>query len=116
MEIELLNELKEFYGTENYYPSTFGRLQLTDGMHFLREKAECYWLIDVVESYQYKLSKEEFQIWTIKLTEDGGAIITCKEDTNAPILIKQVIPYTDFPLKEFEFYCVGGVVMLKGEY
>ncbi len=30
--------------------------------------------------------------------------------------IEQRIPYTDFPLDEFSFYCVHNVMMLKSEY
>jgi len=39
-----------------------------------------------------------------------------KYDSDLPIQIKQRIPYTDFPLEEFECYCIDKVILLKSEY
>jgi len=50
-EAKLLSELAQFTGTTAYHRSSLGGLLLTDGAHHLRERANCYWLIDVIESY-----------------------------------------------------------------
>ena len=110
------NELLQFTGAENYYPSSFGTLNLTDGAHYLRERAGCYWLIDIIESYQPQLKGEEFQIWGIIVNDDKSAIVYCKRDCDQPSLIEQHIEYTDFPLKQYELYCTNGVILLKSEY
>lgn len=112
----LEEELDQFTGTTKYYGSTFGRLNLTEGVHYLREKANCYWLIDIIESYQPELKDVPFQIWGIKVNEDKTATVYCKEDSDRKPIVTQKLEYTDFPLKEFELYCIEGVVLLKSEY
>ena len=115
---EILNELKQFYGTENYYKSTFGKLKLTDGMNFLRNNLNCYWLIDIVESVQHLKEiqdNKEFILWKVEV-KDKGFIVTAREDTDSPILYEQKGDYTDFPLNNYEFYQINDVILLKGEY
>lgn len=116
---EIIKELKNFSGTENYYLSSFKTLKLTDGMNFLRNKLNCFWLIDVVESVQHlKKIKENnhFILWTIKVNEDKTAIIKALDDSKGKILYSQKLEYTDFLLDEFEFYQINDVLLLKGEY
>lgn len=113
---KILSELEQFTGTENYYQSTYGRIKLTDGMQYLRERLNCYWLIDLVESYQPKVKDIPFQIWSIDKNPDSSAVVEMKEDSGLEPIIRQEIPYTDFKLKNYEFYCVDGVVLLKSEY
>ena len=116
-ENDLKSSLECFMGTENYYKMTF--VTITDGIKYLCERAECYWLIDIVSSYQGMLTNANFQIWNLK-TKDNKAIVTCKEDSDKPNLVKQEIPFTDFEDKagfnEIEFYCIDRVCMLKAEY
>ena len=118
---QLLSELQRFSGTENYYTSTFRRLLLTDGVHFLRESANCYWLIDIVESVQHlpKIKdNSSFIVWKIEKQDTNRATVTAWDDTphKSRLLYKQELVYTDFPLKEFEFYQCGNVLLLKSEY
>jgi len=114
--MDLRSELSNFTGTTCYYSSSFGTLKLTEGIHYLREKANCFWLVDIVESYQPTLKEVCFQIWKITVNEDQTAVVTCREDDGLPELVKQDIPYTDFPLSDFEFFCINNVVLLKSEY
>ena len=81
----------------------------------MAKEAECFWLMDIVVSYQPKLKNVPFQIWGIK-KEGDAALVTCKEDSDKEPIVTQKIPYTDFPLEEYEFYCIEGIVLLKGEY
>ena len=114
----ILSELKGFTGTQDYYKSTFGKLNLTDGMNFLRNKVNCYWLIDIVESVQHlnKIQEnKEFILWKIEV-KDGGFIVTARSDTNTPILYEQKGIYTDFPLNKYEFYQINNILLLKNEY
>jgi len=39
-----------------------------------------------------------------------------KLDSDEPIKISQEIEFSDFPLDEFEFYLMDGVILLKSEY
>lgn len=115
-EATLLSELAEFTGTTRYYRSSFGGLLVTEGVHYLRERANCYWLIDVIESYQPQHGCVPFQLWGIDVAEDHSAVITMREDTGLEPLVRQSLEYTDFPLSQYELYCIEGVVLLKGEY
>ncbi len=112
----LEEELLQFIGTTQYHRSTFGTLNITDGVHYLTEKATCFWLIDLIESFQPKLRGIDFQIWGIKVDEDKTAVIYCKEDSNKKPVVLKKIGFTDFPLKNSELYCVDNVVLLKTEY
>ena len=118
---QLLSELQRFSGTENYYTSTFQKLLLTDGVHFLRESANCYWLIDIVESVQHLEKIKDnasFIVWKIEKQDTNKAIVSAWSDTphKSKLLYKQELVYTDFPLQEFEFYQCGNVLLLKSEY
>lgn len=47
---EIYSQLNNFKGTENYYK--YGKLHYTDGIKFLVDSAERYWLLDAIASYQ----------------------------------------------------------------
>lgn len=114
---ELRAGLGQFTGTECYY-KWWGGLKLTDGVKWLCDKGECYWLVDVIASYQNskKLSGEGFQMWTLINKNNGRDAVVIAEDGNGKVLVKQVIPYTDFCLDEVGVYCIDGVVLLPTEY
>ena len=121
----LASELSHFTGTEKYHHHGIpgcGSIQLTDGCAYLREKANCYWLFDILVSILGEIKDEEF--WSIKLKKNklGGADFTV-DDGNGKILYKQRIEYTDFPLESVAMFgsdqrfCGGPVViMLTSEY
>lgn len=111
-----LLELRQFTGSMEYYKSSFGRLKVTEGAHYLRERLDCYWLIDIVESYQPDLKDKPFQIWRIQVNLDRSAVVEMREDSDLEPAVRQEIPWTDFPLWQYEFYCIDGVVLLKSEY
>ena len=56
---KLEQELETFRGTLNKYKNTFG-LIYTEGIKYLADNAKCYWLIDLVDSYQSKLKNIKF--------------------------------------------------------
>jgi hypothetical protein len=112
-------DLAQFCGTENWWQHWTGRLTYTDGVKYLAEKAGAYWLIDLVASHQTaRLRQEEFQVWilTVNCERTPMAVATCCADTSAPVLVRQEIPYTDFPLPSIRLWLVGGVLMLPSEY
>ena len=39
-----------------------------------------------------------------------------RADTDEPVIVRQEIPFTDFPLPEFSFWVVDGTMLLKSEY
>ena len=43
-------------------------------------------------------------------------MIEMRADTDEPVIVRQEIPFTDFPLPEFSFWVVDGTMLLKSEY
>lgn len=119
-------DLSGFYGTEGYHKLTFfGDLKFTDGWKYLAENVGAYWLADIVASVQHKPKVREhssFIVWRI-VVKDNEAVVDahwdCEEDgsySKSKEIYKQKVSYTDFPEGTFEWYQVGDVVLLKGEY
>lgn len=96
----LAEELSNFIGSQNYYKH-LGGLHYTDGVKYLAENAEAYWLVDLIMSYQSRVFRavNEFQVWTLQLHPDGdcSAIAVC-DDGNGNEIVRQEITYTNFPL------------------
>jgi hypothetical protein len=117
---ELKVHLQQFNGTENYYEHrTLGsnKILLTDGCQFLREIAKCYWLFDVIASYQRKLKREEFQTWTLKKMKKSIGWKITATDGNDKRVVTQTILYSDFTMQEgITLFLIDGVVMLPSEY
>ena len=113
--MDLEDELQQFHGTQHYYRNFTGLLY-TDGIKYLADRAGAHWLIDLVGSYQPQLRHIPFQLWGIEVGDDNSALVTMVEDTDEPIQVKQDIPFTDFPLANFSFYCIDNVMLLKSEY
>lgn len=111
----LEEDLGQFTGTQQYYRNFTG-LRYTDGVHYLAEHASAYWLIDLVGSYQHQLRTVPFQLWELRVHDDHSALITMREDDGLLPKVRQEIAYTDFPLREFSWYAVDNVMMLKNEY
>ncbi len=116
---ELEADLAQFCGTDNWWKHWTGRINYTDGVKFLAEKAGAFWLIDLVASYQTaRLRQEEFQVWNLTVDREKKpiAVATCQADSDAPVLVRQEIDHTDFPLPAIKLWLVNGALMLPGEY
>ena len=108
-------ELQRFTGTQGYYRNFTGLLY-TDGVRYVAEAAGAYWLIDLVGSHQPKLGDTPLQVWKLAVRDDKSALVTMVEDDGRRPRVSQEITFTDFPLREFSFYCISGVMLLKSEY
>ena len=112
------SELKEHYaqstGTLAYHKLSFMPLLSTDGVAELAKMAESYWWIDLVASYQPKLHKYSFQIWYLVSRHNKGVAIM-KADKGGKTIIRQKIPYTNFPPGVWKFYVIDNVLMLPNE-
>jgi len=110
--------------TEKYYRfSPFpGAPVCTAGVVQLAEVAGCYWLLDIIASYQSsrKLDKA-FQVWTLEVynsetAKKMGCAAIVRGFNDKTLIIKQKIPFTDFPLEELKLYLMDGVILLPSEY
>jgi len=116
---ELKADLAGFSGTEGY-TKYFGGLMLTDGVRYLAENAGCFWLLDIIASYQSKCRKDadlrEMQFWKLTVNADDSAVVTC-EDGNGKVKITQKMEYTDFPLDEVKIWVeLGSVDLVNPAY
>ena len=59
---ELENIMSYCYGTENYYKNNLYTFNYTDGVKTFCEKADAYWLLDIIASISrhYKQMHEDF--------------------------------------------------------
>ena len=111
-------------GSVEYYRYKFARnleIIYTDGINILVEMCKAYWLVDAICSYQRKnIRSERFQIWTFerKFYKNGKEywLLEMKTDTNATVIIKQKISFSDFPLDDIKLYLIDGVLLLPSEY
>jgi hypothetical protein len=102
---ELQSQLANFYGSENlYHRSTPILIYYTDGIKWLQENANCYWLTDLIASYQTTEFKKanDRQFWKLVVT-DSSAVITC-DDGDGNVSVAQSIDYTDFPLTDLSIW------------
>lgn len=114
-------------GSENMHRGLCG-LRFTDGVRFVAETCEAFWLVDAIASYQGRLRGEDFQLWRIareNVSPDSepttGWVLTCWNDTpearGSRCLVCQPIPYSDFPpdLSPFKLYVENGTCLLPEE-
>ena len=102
--------------TEHYYKIPTYSFKYTDGIKTFCEKADAYWLLDIIASISrhYKQMHEDFIIIDLIVDEDNKATITF-EDTKG-IFFKQEIPFTDCPEGTWRFYFDNNVFFWNGEY
>jgi len=118
----ILTNLAHCTGTETYHRFSilFKNLFLTDGAKYLADAAQCYWLMDIIGSYQRTLKTNPFQTWTF---DKASGLVKATNGNSGPenILATQFIKYTDFPLDEIKLFIVDNgdgnvIVMLPSEY
>lgn len=111
-------QLALFTGTDRYY--ILSRLcVITDGVKYMADTAEAYWLVDAAASYLLELGSADWFV-LVRLAASNGAAVLTLEDGNGGVRVQQMIPYTDFSMSEFTLYaCWDGehwVLMLPSEY
>jgi hypothetical protein len=126
---EINDGLTQFYGTEHYYAVSplFRGVVMTDGARWLAEKANCFWLMELIASYQPRCKKDksciDIQFWRIEVKPDHSCSVICDRDSNDEFL-RQEIPFTDFPLDSFKIWVEAGacggkpvmVILLPSEH
>lgn len=118
-----------FTGSETFtrWSPLYRTRVLTEGVKFVANTANAYWLMDVIGSYQQEAAfkSEDFQVRKIVTDlEKGTCVVTCTDGDkgNGPVtLCKQRIPSTDFPLAEFTPWAernelVGVTILLPSEH
>jgi hypothetical protein len=111
-------ELRHFTSSQEYFRNPLFRgFIYTEGVKYLAEKAQAYWLIDYILSNQLHqtLRGQRFQVWKIHVNHEDKAIITV-DDGDGNKLVQFRIPFTDFPLIHFSLWLVDKTLLLPSEY
>ena len=106
--IAALATIGNFCCTENYYRHSLSRgVVFTDGVKFLADNAEAYWLVDEVcilqmhEGIKKDARLQQMQFWTLKKNPSGkGATLICERDSG-DVAMEKPIEFTDFPFQAF---------------
>ena len=114
---ELQAGLAMHTGTETFFRHWAGSMLFTEGIHFLAEQANAFWLIDNVAwgRLNPRVSREAFVAWKLRVNADRSAELIA-DDGNSAELLRQHVPWTDFPLEEITLYLTDGVLLLPSEY
>ena len=111
-------DLAQFTGTTCYYRISTQHL-LTDGTQYLAEQAGCYWIMDAVSSHVTEIGTVDWFV-VVRIEVENHQAVMRYLDGNGRELVRQAIPYTDFPLRNLTLYAVWDtqhwVVMLPREY
>lgn len=115
---EILDIINQAHGSDAYHKfSPISSFPIaTDGAIALAETAGCFWLLDIIGSYQTdKKLDPSFQVWKLEVNlEESSAVVRGYNDTE--LMITQDIPFTDFPLEEVKLYLMDGIILLPSEY
>lgn len=116
---ELVENLSQFIGTERYY-RLLPTFIVTDGLKYLMEQADCYWLGQLYGLHLVDVDFNANPFTVLKFVRKGHGGRVNIEDGNGKLLSFQGFDYTDFPLEKFSLYgCWNGecwVGMLTSEY
>ena len=104
-------------GSENFYCHRPSLMLYTDGVKMMAERAEAYWLIDLIISHQCKkdVNNERFQVWELKRVKDNVFKIDATDGNNNHVT-NQKIPFSDFAYDQATIWLVDGCLMLPCEY
>ena len=119
---EILQELPNFYGTENYFRLSplFRTFVLTDGAKYLADAAGAWWLMDAIASHLGSYRDEGFVVAKLQRATATNGWVLRLEDGNDGLLADQLIEFSDFPLDEITLYVIQQddlrVILLPSEY
>jgi hypothetical protein len=108
--------LDGFTGTEEYHRPTMFPINCTDGVVFLAQKAEAFWLLDAIFSHYMSTRKKDPCLFaTLTVNADKSATLM-GDDGDGKKFFRQEIPFTDFPLQSVKVWVMDGVALLPSEY
>lgn len=114
---EIESNINYFTGTDKWH-QIYPNILITDGIKFVFDTAQSYWLGEIVFSIQSlsKVKAEYFQFYNLEVDLEKSMGKLTVTDGNEKEIYTQTLPYTDFPLAKFRFYFTDGVILLPSEY
>lgn len=112
------NTLPHFTGARQWFQhGLFPSRRYTEGVRYLAEAANCYWLIDniMLRQIDKSIKQHPFQVWTLTVNTNGSAEITGTDGNDNQIALTK-IPYTDFPLPGIQLFYTDNTLLLPSEY
>jgi hypothetical protein len=116
-------ELQHFNGSETFYKIPLIGTRFTDGIKYLADNAECFWLVtDASVIAKSLMNKSYFVTVDFKrLSEKEREESQCEalinySDGNGHIFETHKYHVTDFPLDELRLFFIDGTLMLPSEY
>lgn len=115
----LNDELIEFCGGSFHsYKHAFTTRNFSDGIKYVRETFNCFWLIDKILLNSVRISAP-FQTWKLSRIYNGQArtenfYLTC-EDGNGGELFSEKIQSSDFPGDLIELFLQNNILYLPSE-
>ncbi|MDO7173178.1 DUF6876 family protein [Mariniflexile sp. AS56] len=116
-------ELQQFVGSETFYKIPLIGTRFTDGIKYLADNAECFWLVtDASVIAKSLMTKSYFVTVDFKrLSEKEREEKQCDaiinySDGNDNIFETHRYNITDFPLDELRLFFVDNTLMLPSEY
>ena len=121
--IEIKEGLQHFHGSELFYQIPLLRTRYTNGIKYLANSADCYWLVTDVSVIAKNLMDKsrfitvDFKKLTPEETKDNeySAAITYS-DGNGNTFETHRYHSTDFPLDELRLFFVDNTLLLPSEY
>ena len=110
-------DLSNFYGTEKYHKTFLfnPKLKHTDGVQYFAEQAGAFWLLDIIATEVYPLTKQNpFMVITMTVSNKEAKLVVDDGDDNW--IYQRRIDFTDCPDGEYRFYLIGDFLMLPSEY
>jgi len=116
-------ELQQFIGSETFYKIPLIGTRFTDGIKYLADTAECFWLVtDASVIAKSLINKSYFVTVDFKrFSEKEREKKQCEaiinySDGNDKIFETHRYNVTDFPLDELRLFFVDNTLMLPSEY
>ena len=120
---ELKTQLAAFSGTESFYKIPLLNTVITDGIRYLANKANCFWLVTdasvVAKSLMNRSSFITVDLKKLPTAQQkvlGYAAVVEYSDGNDTILETQKYHLTDFPLETIRLFFTNNTLMLPSEY
>ena len=111
--------LQHFHGSEVFYHIPLIRTHYTEGIRYLAEAADCFWLVtDASVIARSLMGKSRFITIDFKMhdkaqrEETGYAASITYGDGNGLVFETQGYHLTDFPLEKIRLYFVNGTLLL----
>lgn len=120
---QLRSNLETFTGTETFYRIPLLNTRFTDGIKYLAETADCYWLVTDVSVIAKSLMDRSYFV-TIDFKKLSGEMqdamgyeaIIEYGDGNGNVLETHRYHSTDFPLDELRLFFTDGTLLLPREH